>query len=377
MLLTKEVEVNVSSRVKYYENLGYSINKHYNEKYKKYVVSQDETLVVKIDDLSKGSHAEVEYQCDNCGKICKTTYKQFIKKPYKDGLTYCNNCAMGAFHSRENHYLWRDDLTDEDRATNKNRNRNPEYTKFIRTVMKRDNYTCFCCNESKPNKMTVHHLYSYSDNPSLRTDLNNGVCLCKDCHIAFHSLYGKGNNTKEQFEEFCKKQISLKNDGIDIVELNKVYCIEDNEIIYNITDYCRHHKGCYVASIENNCNKGQSSVQGKHYMWYKEYVEISETEDGIEKYILELENKFKRTYAQYEKMMSNPNYIKIKKQVVCIEDKKVFNTVTEASKYANVNVSTMSTHLKGRNKSCANKHFVYLNDYDGDVSTLERVGEII
>jgi hypothetical protein len=50
--------------------------------------------------------------------------------------------------------------------------------------------------------LNSHHLRSYADNPDSRYDVENGVCLCVQCHETFHGIYGKGQSTKQQFEEF-------------------------------------------------------------------------------------------------------------------------------------------------------------------------------
>lgn len=66
------------------------------------------------------------------------------------------------------------------------------------------NRTCqICGKENLGYKNCIsHHLNSYSTNKNLATDINNGTCLCLDCHKQFHKEYGYGNNTKLQFDKF-------------------------------------------------------------------------------------------------------------------------------------------------------------------------------
>ena len=54
--------------------------------------------------------------------------------------------------------------------------------------------------------MEPHHLDGYNKFKEKRTDINNGILLCVNCHKEFHKIYGYGNNTKEQFKEFYKNK---------------------------------------------------------------------------------------------------------------------------------------------------------------------------
>lgn len=81
-----------------------------------------------------------------------------------------------------------------------------QYKDWHDSVLKRDNYVCQCCGIKnglgKRIKFNVHHIFNFADNEDLRYEVDNGICLCDECHRKFHSLYGYRNTTKEQLNAF-------------------------------------------------------------------------------------------------------------------------------------------------------------------------------
>lgn len=70
-------------------------------------------------------------------------------------------------------------------------------------ILSKANFTCVKCNQ-RGGKLHAHHLNGFNLFPEQRFDLNNGTCLCETCHDKFHEVYGKGDNTKDQFDEWLK-----------------------------------------------------------------------------------------------------------------------------------------------------------------------------
>lgn len=136
-------------------------------------------LVLKEAGIGKYQRVQWECLCD-CGKtkVCSGHYLRM------GDIKSCG-CLLEE-QVGENHPSWNPELTDEHRNDTRNW---LEITRWVTRIKERDNYTCVVCGESK-KYMAAHHLNSYTAYPEMRTDDKNGVCLCRDCHISFHSYNG-------------------------------------------------------------------------------------------------------------------------------------------------------------------------------------------
>ena len=103
----------------------------------------------------------------------------------------------------ENHHNWDSERTHEQRVAER---KTLKDSRWRNSVFERDNYICQVCGYDKGGCLVSHHLNSYDKHKKDRYNIDNGITLCDTCHKEFHSAYGYGNNTKEQFDEFINSR---------------------------------------------------------------------------------------------------------------------------------------------------------------------------
>lgn len=108
---------------------------------------------------------------------------------------------MSNSHKGEKAVFWKGGVTPENEKIRKSL----EYCLWREACMKRDNFTCQKTGQWG-GELRVHHINNFSDNPELRTSINNGITLSKKAHQDFHKKYGIKNNTREQLIEFLNNK---------------------------------------------------------------------------------------------------------------------------------------------------------------------------
>lgn len=137
----------------------------------------------------------IEYKCDNCGRICESTRSDYEKY----NKHFCSNECSGEYKKSPF-------ITDELRERKRFRKVDKRWSSMVKRKFKGK---CVICGSSKSKNVRIvsHHLDGWNLEPSKRLDIDNGVCLCEEHHKEFHSIYGYGQNTKQQFKEYYSMKI--------------------------------------------------------------------------------------------------------------------------------------------------------------------------
>lgn len=94
MLLTHEVEIPIySQNVNHYKNKGYNIPMKYSDKMGYEIIDRGVPILVKVEDLPKTSHVQIQYQCDVCGEIFTTSWCDWNRRKYRELGDMCKDCA--------------------------------------------------------------------------------------------------------------------------------------------------------------------------------------------------------------------------------------------------------------------------------------------
>lgn len=112
---------------------------------------------------------KVAYGCECCGEIFFARInenKLYCSKKCADMVLRTSRPILGR-HYREDRW-------------------NAEYRDWHNECLRRDWYHCQLC-ESK-ERLEVHHIKSYKDYPQERLNLDNGITLCKKCHLEVHNF---------------------------------------------------------------------------------------------------------------------------------------------------------------------------------------------
>lgn len=165
------------------------------EKVKKLFAEINYTLLSEYENI----YSHLEYICDKSHYNNKLNLSNFI------GGARCPTCYKENNFGK-NHPKWNPDKTIEERIVKRNYN---DYYIWRKSVYERDNYICQCCGNQYDHNLNAHHKDGYNWCKERRLDIDNGITLCENCHIlsenSFHKIYGNGNNTEQQFNEWINK----------------------------------------------------------------------------------------------------------------------------------------------------------------------------
>ncbi len=123
-----------------------------------------------------------------CGCGQPVTIYRYNPREFISGHNSRTERSAGQFTSERtkgsNNINWKGGVTPRHDMIRKSK----RYSEWRHKIYEQDNWECIECG-SKEN-IIAHHVLSFADYPELRFDLDNGVTMCRSCHIKLHKMDG-------------------------------------------------------------------------------------------------------------------------------------------------------------------------------------------
>lgn len=110
-----------------------------------------------------------------------------------------------------------------------------------------------------------------------------------------------------------------------------VYCISDNKIFLSLAEASEYYNSTR-SDIRSCCNKKRITSKGKNFCWVED----------------------KEIYSIKKNLSS--------KKILCIENKIIYNSISEAGRLLEINQQNISAMLRGKQKTVKGYTFKYLQD---------------
>ncbi|NCU32840.1 MAG: HNH endonuclease, partial [Candidatus Moranbacteria bacterium] len=149
------------------------------------------TKIELYEEIKEDSNGILLCKCSYCGDWFPPSRRELHNRLYAiENITggnqlYCSaNCKTACPIFNKGYHLTKKKYTREVQ---------PELRQL---VLKRDNYTCQKCGNTKDfgkYPLHCHHIDPVINNPVESADIDNCITLCKICHIQAHKIPGCGN----------------------------------------------------------------------------------------------------------------------------------------------------------------------------------------
>lgn len=120
------------------------------------------------------------YHCDNEQNehlLANDAFAKIAFVPFKNQFIRDDEKSKTGKH----HWNWKGGISSENNVI-----RNSSKMREWRiAVFERDKYTCLHCGQ-KGGALNAHHIKPFSTHKKLRFNIDNGLTLCKKCHIELH-----------------------------------------------------------------------------------------------------------------------------------------------------------------------------------------------